>query len=651
MISTKFYLKFSSPVVRALASLSMAGVVSAAGALHASGPAVVYQVLELAFTGPHVSPADQPTRNFEMVAHFRHEGGTSIALQGYWDGDGQGGSVGNVFKIRFTPTLPGRWTLERTHAPGTALHGQREGWWVQAVEGDRKGFWHLAPNNAGGRWFRRSNGEYPYIVGNTHYDFLFQPNGRPTSPDLIREDVRGNAEFFNKLRFCLIQPRRENADPALKPFFDARGNPTDAETEQPNPAFFHQRVDVAVREAERYDLIADLIMGGTTGEQVPATDGYKRYVAARYGAFPHVWITVGQEWNEQVSPAEMVAVGARMRQWLSYPTPLSTHPTAHWDAALNGDWHTHAIIQGKIGDLGRAAVAIMDSYARSAGKPVVNDENGYDPGEATTADVVEGITGSFLGGGYGTTGHRIRNKEGGYFWGHAALGQTLAVEHPSAPHLKFLRQAIDQHLPFWRLQPLARGAAGPFTSQGDFPVMRDGDQVYVLGTNRPEQVTAAFAGGAWRLVQIDAMNRMVREVATGIQSPYTFTAPGSRAVLNVFIRDGADFSAPVAGEDSARFTREAEPLRIKTVQAEISPAEVGRSYGDDLEASGGQPPYRWSLASGQLPPGIVIAGSELSGLPTQPGEFRFAVRVSDANGTTLEIPLVLRVHPPADLRP
>jgi hypothetical protein len=49
-----------------------------------------------------------------------------------------------------------------------------------------------------------------------------------------------------------------------------------------------------------------------------------------------------------------------------------------------------------------------------------------------------------------------------------------------------------------------------------------------------------------------------------------------------------------------------------------------------LSASGGVPPYTWSVSSGNLPPGLVLspAGS-LSGTPTSAGAFSFTAQVTD----------------------
>jgi hypothetical protein len=65
--------------------------------------------------------------------------------------------------------------------------------------------------------------------------------------------------------------------------------------------------------------------------------------------------------------------------------------------------------------------------------------------------------------------------------------------------------------------------------------------------------------------------------------------------------------------------------------ATLAKARVGSSYSVRLAASGGDPPYDWSIASGVLPAGIDLsADGLLTGAPTEAGTFTFSVLVTDA---------------------
>ena len=64
--------------------------------------------------------------------------------------------------------------------------------------------------------------------------------------------------------------------------------------------------------------------------------------------------------------------------------------------------------------------------------------------------------------------------------------------------------------------------------------------------------------------------------------------------------------------------------------ASLPAGEVGQQYQAQLTASGGQPPYTWSLTSGSLPTGLSLSTSGvISGVPTAAGTFTFTVQVRD----------------------
>lgn len=78
-------------------------------------------------------------------------------------------------------------------------------------------------------------------------------------------------------------------------------------------------------------------------------------------------------------------------------------------------------------------------------------------------------------------------------------------------------------------------------------------------------------------------------------------------------------------------------------------AASGLAYEFLLGAKGGQPPLRWSLADGSLPPGVRLsADGNLSGVPNGLGSYPFTARVQDANGAqaTRQLTLMMRSSTP-----
>jgi len=86
------------------------------------------------------------------------------------------------------------------------------------------------------------------------------------------------------------------------------------------------------------------------------------------------------------------------------------------------------------------------------------------------------------------------------------------------------------------------------------------------------------------------------------------------------------------------------PLELEA--ARLSPFTVGENYNFRMQASGGKPPYVWSLQKG--PGWLTIDGSgTLGGKPLSAGRIRFEVHVKDAAGGTRQQPFTEEVASPA----
>jgi len=525
-----------------------------------AGAGPVYSVVELTFTGPTFGPTDAPARDVDFTVRFAHEsGGATHTVHGYWDGDGRGGTRGNAFKVRFAPTRPGRWTLAAVESNRPELRGERQGDYVRATPAAgtgaaAHGFWEVDTASAGRRWFRRSDGSHQYVVGNTHYSFVSEMylEGKPNGSSIAR-DVRGNARYFKKLRFSPIGDRYP--DPNDAPFLDSTGAPTydGNQSHRPNPAWFARRTDLAVRTAADLDLVADLIMAGVDEEQTrsalrPSGNGgdpapFLRYLVARYGAYPNVWFCLINEYDirtPKFTAEEIVRDGRTLQSFLAYPNPVSVHRvTGRWPTALNTtpSWNDHVIIQQKLRTIAASADTILASYRSGGGdKPVVNDELSYEGAgdKHSEYDTIESHLGAFLGGGYGSTGHKSANKLGQYF-----AGNFDPAEHTAADNLRWLREAIDRNVSFWRLAPVSLDSSIFRNAAPGSRAMQWRGHEYVLGTDSVRAgITAALPPGRWAVTRHDAVAMRSTVVNANARGTVTFDAPASRAVLFHFRRVG-----------------------------------------------------------------------------------------------------------------
>lgn len=148
-------------------------------------------------------------------------------------------------------------------------------------------------------------------------------------------------------------------------------------------------------------------------------------------------------------------------------------------------------------------------------------------------------------------------------------------------------------------------------------------------------------------------------VGTGGIGPYTFTAStanlpaglnlsisadGKRVDLRGTTGTAGTFKFSITATDSYGFSgTEQYVLSISAPKITISPTSLpsgtvlpGDDYNVVLTASGGTAPYTYSLNFGRLPQGLSISGTDvtgqISGTPTESGNFRFYAQATDVNG-------------------
>ena len=146
-------------------------------------------------------------------------------------------------------------------------------------------------------------------------------------------------------------------------------------------------------------------------------------------------------------------------------------------------------------------------------------------------------------------------------------------------------------------------------------------------------------------------------VAAGGKPPYRWEAQGSLPPGLTLTTAGILSGTPtVAGsygltfsltDASGQLATGAFQLTLFTqpviTTATLADGAVGVAYNQRLRASGGKPPYAFSITGGVLPPGIVLTGDTLNGTPTSAVTSNVTVQVTDANGKSSSRDLDLRI--------
>src|ERR1700691_4652841 len=110
----------------------------------------------------------------------------------------------------------------------------------------------------------------------------------------------------------------------------------------------------------------------------------------------------------------------------------------------------------------------------------------------------------------------------------------------------------------------------------------------------------------------------------------TPTVPGSFS----YTIEVADSTGTPAGTPTTTCGLAIAPAPV-TMACAANAGLVGAPYSSSLTATGGIPPYTFSITAGSLPSGLALIGSggAVDGTPTAAGSFTFAAQVVDSTGT------------------
>ena len=108
-------------------------------------------------------------------------------------------------------------------------------------------------------------------------------------------------------------------------------------------------------------------------------------------------------------------------------------------------------------------------------------------------------------------------------------------------------------------------------------------------------------------------------------------AQAGTSSFTVQVKDSASTPNTVTAQLSIAIA--APPMTISTTG--LPSATVGTAYAQTLAATGGVPPYTWSVSSGTLPQGLTLSASAgtISGTPTATGTSSFTVEAQDSEST------------------
>ena len=173
-------------------------------------------------------------------------------------------------------------------------------------------------------------------------------------------------------------------------------------------------------------------------------------------------------------------------------------------------------------------------------------------------------------------------------------------------------------------------------------------------------VTSHQAGGSLSVVS--------GSLPAGLSLPATFNGSGDIVGGTPTTVGGSSFTVQGTGDQGQPLYQaysiavdQNQPLAIvlPAIGSTLSPGMVGGAYAQNFFLSGGAAPYTWSVASGQLPPGLSLqtfsdprdASDELAGTATKAGTYTFTMRLTDYNGQQATQQFSLTIDPALQITP
>lgn len=371
-----------------------------------------WNVAEITLTSTK-SYAD-PFKDVEITAIFFGPNQTVITRPGYWDG-------GNTWKVRFAPTIQGRWSylVTASDPSDTGLHLQVGQILSQKYKGNLDIYKHgfLKVSNSG-KYLSHADGTPFFYLGDTHW---IMPHERFST-----SNVPGVASQFK----YMVDKRKDQgftvyqSEPIWQPHGGEHTGADEEKVANLSDGFTEDDLDGFRNLDRKFKYIADSGLVHANAQVTWALDpaNYPVYTedymarigtywVARYGAYPVIW-TIAQEIDKNMygnfteeTMGKWYAVGQSIADNDAYAHPIMPHmestnstlpDSSSWASKPYHDgWAVQW--QGNLSGM-RIAKAFWEA---SETKPAVLYESGYDNFWSSSRDALGSAYKAFQYGMYG----------------------------------------------------------------------------------------------------------------------------------------------------------------------------------------------------------------------------------------------------------
>lgn len=305
--------------------------VAASGGAQAIAQVGKHKTLELVFTA-----AASPTNPFDtylLKIEVTDPARAKFNVEGFYDGDGNGGQTGKVWKARLCPYMTGTWTWRTAagDAPDSGLSGL-SGQFTCVENGDLGGLVAL------GRHFKLQDGDYFYPVGN----FLDEASRLPWWSYLGEEttDAQRDAiiarqrNFHDSNKYMFYLSNHSDASDDYKEYVTPWVGDHSSSDKSRMDLMRWRLYDGCLRRMKDNGLLAymSIFEDGKRGNygDLPESDRNRllRYVMARTSAYSHLWYVFCFEWQEAWTRDEVNRAGTYLQAHNPWKRLISVHDWA-----------------------------------------------------------------------------------------------------------------------------------------------------------------------------------------------------------------------------------------------------------------------------------------------------------------------------------
>jgi len=315
-----------------------------------------------------------PFLDVSITATFTGPGGTVITRPGFWDG-------GDSWKVRFAPTKTGTWTYNVTSSDTTnsGLHNQSGTITANAYTGSLDIYKNGFLKKSADRYLSYANDMPFFWLGDTHWYFDWSESWSTCNKTGCTSQFKYMVDKRAAQKFTVYQSGIFGEQ--------AKYWATGLIGTQIDPNYFKNTLD----QEMKYIADSGLVNAFGTGWNYAVDNGggtteirLAKYVVARYGAYPMVWITGSEVGGYNYGSARDVRLDAwrQVAQEIdandAYNQPQTAHYTADWPTYYQGEsWYDFTLLQGGHNVMPYTS-QYLNYYINYPTTPVIEGEANYE---------------------------------------------------------------------------------------------------------------------------------------------------------------------------------------------------------------------------------------------------------------------------------